>query len=130
MRAETITLVPDSFAKVTSITPQAAALFYNNFFKLNSTLRGLFKGKKMMQMVGAAVGKLDQLDVLVPILQRLTVRHKQFGIADKDYATVGSVLLQTLEQGLGPDFTPAVKQAWTEAYGVMSSTMITAENKG
>lgn len=132
MQAATISLVQDSFAKVAPIAPQAAALFYNNLFELNPALKDLFKGDmtaqgaKLMQMIGAAVGKLHQPDILIPILQHLAVRHKDYGVQDEHYATVGSALLKTLEQGLGEQFTPPVRAAWTEVYGVMSSTMIAA----
>ena len=132
MHAETISLVQGSFAKVAPIAPQAAALFYNNLFELNPNLKDLFKGDmtaqgaKLMQMIGAAVAKLHEPEVLLPILQHLAVRHKDYGVEDEHYATVGSALLKTLEQGLGAEFTPAVRDAWVQAYGVMSSTMITA----
>jgi nitric oxide dioxygenase len=33
-------------------------------------------------------------------------------------------LLWTLEQGLGPAFTPEVKDAWATVYGVLSGTMV------
>jgi hemoglobin-like flavoprotein len=33
-------------------------------------------------------------------------------------------VLKTLEMGLGEAFTPEVKAAWVEVYGVVSSTMI------
>jgi hemoglobin-like flavoprotein len=49
-----------------------------------------------------------------------------YGVQDAHYALVGGALLKTLEQGLGPAFTPQVKAAWTEVYGVMSSVMISA----
>jgi hemoglobin-like flavoprotein len=39
---------------------------------------------------------------------------------------VGATLLWTLEQGLGGDFTPAVRAAWAEAYGALSDMMIAA----
>jgi hemoglobin-like flavoprotein len=31
--------------------------------------------------------------------------------------------LWTLEQGLGEAFTPAVREAWVAAYGVLANTM-------
>jgi hemoglobin-like flavoprotein len=34
---------------------------------------------------------------------------------------VGTALLWTLEQGLGPDFTPEIRDAWTEAYLYVST---------
>ena len=36
---------------------------------------------------------------------------------------MGGALLWTLEQGLGPDFTPDVKAAWTTVYTVLATTM-------
>jgi len=39
---------------------------------------------------------------------------------------VGAALLWTLEQGLGADFTPEVKTAWTETYVALSGVMTSA----
>jgi hemoglobin-like flavoprotein len=66
------------------------------------------------------------LDSLAPVLQDLARRHVGYGVQEEHYATVGSALLQTLEQGLGDDFTPPVKAAWSAVYGVVADVMITA----
>jgi len=130
MNPETVTLVQQSWAKVTPIAPKAAELFYQNLFAADPELKSLFKGdmeaqgKKLMQMIGAAVGKLDELDTLVPVLQALGKRHVGYGVKDAHYQTVGGALLKTLGQGLGEGFTPAVKDAWTAVYGVMVSVMV------
>jgi hemoglobin-like flavoprotein len=132
MQQHTITLVQDSWNKVAGIAPQAAELFYQNLFAADPSLKPLFKGdmpeqgKKLMQMIGAAVGKLNDLPGLVPVLQNLGKRHAGYGVKDADYQTVAGALLKTLGQGLGDDFTEEVKQAWTEVYGVMAEVMITA----
>ncbi len=132
MKRETIQLVQQSWKEVATIAPQAAELFYKNLFDADPSLRHLFKGdmqaqgKKLMQMIGAAVGKLNDVDSLVPILQSLGSRHGAYGVKDAHYQTVGTALLKTLGQGLGAGFTPSVKAAWTEVYGVMASTMIQA----
>jgi hemoglobin-like flavoprotein len=132
MDSQTVSLVQSSWKSVEPIAPQAAALFYKNLFEADPQLQPLFRGnmeeqgKKLMQMITAAVNKLTELDTLVPILQNLGKRHGGYGVQDKHYDTVGGTLLKTLEQGLGPAFTPAVKQAWTDVYGVMASVMIAA----
>ena len=132
MDPKTITLVQDSWKQVAPIAPQAAAIFYNNLFTADPALKPLFKGDmtaqgaKLMQMIGAAVGKLNDLGTLVPILQAMGKRHVAYGVVDGHYATVGGALLKTLEMGLGPAFTAPVKAAWTEVYGVMADTMIQA----
>lgn len=132
MKHETIQNVQQSWALVKPIAPQAAQMFYANLFALDPTLQPLFKGDmaaqgaKLMQMIGAAVGKLDDLGTLVPILQGLGRRHGGYGVMPAHYETVGAALLKTLAEGLGDAFTPAVKQAWAEVYGVIASTMIEA----
>ena len=135
MTPKPLELVQSSFAQVAPIADEAAALFYHNLFSADPSLKPLFKGdmqaqgKKLMQMIGVAVGKLNELDVLVPVLQRLGERHLDYGVEDSHYATVGGALLKTLGQGLGDVFTEEVEQAWTTAYGVMANTMIAGANK-
>jgi hemoglobin-like flavoprotein len=132
MQQHTITLVQNSWQKVAAIAPQAAELFYQNLFTADPSLKPLFKGdmpeqgKKLMQMIGAAVGKLNDLPTLVPILQGLGKRHAGYGVEDSHYQTVGAALLKTLGQGLGSEFTEEVKQAWTAVYSVMAEVMVAA----
>ena len=125
-------VVQETFAQVAPIADQAAALFYGRLFELDPSLKALFKldmreqGRKLMQVIGLAVGKLDALDELVPVVQALGRRHAGYGVKAPAYDTVGSALLWTLEQGLGPAFTPEVRSAWTTVYGVLASTMKSA----
>ena len=122
-------LVQTTFAKVAPIADEAAALFYGRLFELDPSLRPLFKtdlkeqGRKLMRMIGMAVNGLDRLDELVPAVSQLGVRHAGYGVTDEQYDTVATALLWTLEQGLGPDFTPEVKEAWATLYGVLATTM-------
>ncbi|QSP94065.1 hemin receptor [Marinobacter salinisoli] len=129
MNAQQITLVQDSFAKVVPIADQAAAMFYSKLFEMDPELKPLFKGdmkeqgQKLMKMIGMAVNSLGRLDEIVPAVQQLGVRHAGYGVKDSDYDTVGGALLWTLEQGLGENFTPDCKAAWTETYTVLATTM-------
>ncbi len=132
MNQDTVALVQRSWRKVATIAPQAAGIFYGHLFAADPELKLLFKGdmeqqgKKLMQMIGAAVNKLDDLDTLVPILQGLGQRHVVYGVEDSHYKTVGSALLKTLAQGLGDDFTDSVKNAWTTVYNLMAEVMMNA----
>ncbi|MES2355506.1 MAG: globin family protein [Pseudomonadota bacterium] len=135
MEQQVISDVQSTWKVVEGIAPQAAALFYSNLFEADPSLKPLFKGnmeeqgKKLMQMIGAAVGKLTELGYLVPVLQSLAKRHVAYGVQEAHYGTVGAALLKTLEQGLGQAFTPQVKESWSEVYGVMSSVMISASKQ-
>lgn len=129
MTPEQATLVTQSWEKVLPIKDQAAALFYGKLFELDPSLRPLFKGdiqeqgRKLMAMINTAVRGLGDLNTLVPAVQALGRRHVGYGVQNEHYATVAVALLWTLEQGLGPAFTAEAREAWTEVYTVMASTM-------
>lgn len=124
-----IELVQTTWEKCVPIADQAAALFYGKLFELDPNLKPMFKsdikeqGKKLMQMITAAVRGLSDLNRLVPVVQDLGRRHVGYGAKDEHYATVGTALLWTLEKGLGDAFTPEVKEAWATVYGVLATTM-------
>ena len=60
---------------------------------------------------------------MVPAVRQLGARHANYGVRDEHYATVGSALLWTLEQGLGDKFTPAVHDAWLTVYELLAGVM-------
>jgi hemoglobin-like flavoprotein len=74
-------------------------------------------------MIATAVANLHQVAAILPAVQELGKRHVGYGVTDKHYEPVGAALLWTLEQGLGPAFTPAVKDAWTETYVTVAGVM-------
>jgi len=132
MQAQQIQLVRASFAAVRLTVSQPGALFYDNLFAADPSLRQLFpasiaqQGERLMAMIGSALDLLDRPATLVPVLRQLGARHAGYGVKDSHYATVGGALIQTLEQGLGVAFTSDVRQAWVDLYAVISSTMIDA----
>ena len=117
MTPEQKILVQESFEKVAPISEQAAAIFYGKLFEMDPSLKPMFKGdieeqgRKLMTMLGTAVRSLDNLEGLVPVVQKLGARHVDYGVQNSHYATVGAALLDTLAAGLGEDFTPEVKEA-------------------
>lgn len=129
MTPQQVELVQTTWEKCVPIADQAAALFYGKLFELDPSLKPLFKsdikeqGKKLMQMITAAVRGLNDLNRLVPVVQDLGRRHVAYGVKDQHYDTVGAALLWTLEKGLGDAFTAEVKEAWTAVYNVLATTM-------
>jgi hemoglobin-like flavoprotein len=129
MTPRQIDLVQKSFNDVKPIAATAAELFYKRLFALDPSLRPMFKGEMarqgqmLMSMIGAAVSGLRNLETLAPVVRKLGARHVGYGVKTEHYATVGSALLWTLEQGLGDKFTPEVREAWTGAYTLLSEVM-------
>jgi hemoglobin-like flavoprotein len=129
MDDHTISLVRESFDLIEPIAPQAGAMFYANLFEADPSLQGLFKGNmeqqaaKLMQMIAVAVAKLDQPEVLMPVLDQLGRRHAGYGVQDQHYDTVGAALLKTLYQGLGVAYNEDVEEAWVTVYAVLAARM-------
>ena len=126
-------LIRESWAAVEPIADTAAGLFYGRLFELDPTLERLFRRTDMVRQrqvlmgtLAVVVKTLDRIEELLPAVEALGRRHAGYGVRESHYATVGEALLWTLEQGLGEAFTPAVREAWTAAYGTLASVMIEA----
>jgi len=130
MTPQQVDLVQSSFAKIAPIAETAAALFYSRLFEIAPQTKSLFhadmaeQGRKLMTTLAVVVNGLRNLDAILPAAKALAVKHVAYGVTATDYKPVGEALIWTLGQGLGPDFTPEVKDAWLSAYGALSGAMI------
>ncbi|MEQ9145024.1 MAG: globin family protein [Parvibaculaceae bacterium] len=122
--------VQETFEAVKPISDEAARLFYGRLFEIAPEVKPLFsgdmeeQGRKLMKTLTIAVAGLDDLNALVPVVQKLGQGHVAYGVKPEHYSKVGEALLWTLGQGLGDAFTPEVEAAWTEVYRILSETMI------
>jgi nitric oxide dioxygenase len=130
MTPEQVTLVQQSFAKVASISEQAAVLFYDRLFEVAPSVKAMFpddmteQRKKLMATLGVVVNGLSNLESVLPAVSALAKRHVAYGTKPAHYPVVGGALLWTLEKGLGDAWTPEVAAAWAAAYGTLSGYMI------
>ena len=87
--------------------------------------RSTQKGKLVsgLAVVGAGLRKAEELG---QHRQRLGEKHVAYGAQPAHYEAVGSVLLESLAYIAGDAWTPEDEQAWTDAYAVISKTMIDA----
>ena len=129
MNTEKIALVRSSWQQVLPIKDTAAQLFYGQLFELDPSLRNMFRGdmveqgRKLMAMINTVVNSLDKLGPILGRIEELGRGHVAYGVTEAHYDTVGNALIWTLGQGLGEQFTPAVKEAWVEAYTTLATTM-------
>ena len=129
MTPEKIALVRSSWQQVLPIQDTAAQLFYGQLFELDPSLRSLFKGdmveqgRKLMTMINMVVISLDKLGPILETIEDMGRRHVAYGVTEAHYDTVGNALIWTLGQGLGEQFTPAVENAWADAYNTLASAM-------
>ena len=130
MTPEQHTLVRASWRRFEPRLRASGLRFYEQLFALDPTVAHLFahvdidhQERKLMIMLTEIVRVLDQPVALVPELASLGHRHVGYGVKDDDYGSIGSALLWLLEQVLGEEFTPELREAWSEAYLLVSSIM-------
>jgi hemoglobin-like flavoprotein len=129
MTTDQIHLLRKSFARVEPQAQVAALVFYRRLFELDPSLRPLFKtdievqGRKLMDMLGAALSLTERPGALEKELLNAGARHVRYGTMDEHYPTVGQAMLDMLAEVLGDEFTPATRQAWTEFYTYTAETM-------
>ena len=133
MTPRQIELVRESFARVAPIADVAATIFYDRLFALDPAVRRLFvatdmptQRRNLMQTLAVVVANLDRLEGIIPAVEALGRRHAGYGVSETDFETVGAALLETLEVGLKPDFSPETRVAWATAYGLLATVMIAA----
>ena len=129
MNAAQQELVRTTFATLAVMPEVAGALFYERLFAANPSFRPLFKndmriqGVKLMTMLAMVVYNLPEPGQVMPAIRDLAVRHVEYGVKLADYDAMREALLWTLEQALGEDFRPSVRDAWTVCYDELADEM-------
>src|SRR5712692_11298144 len=129
MTAEQIELVQRTWRSILPVGDTAAELFYGKLFSLDPTLKALFKndmkdqGRNLTAMMSVAVGALSRPERITLAVRELGRRHAAYGVQPRHYEIVATALLWALEKCLGEAFTPEVRTAWTEVYGLLARTM-------
>ena len=129
MSPQQVEVIRRTFARLAAAPDVTAFAFYRNLFTLAPEVRRLFhtdialQSRKLMQMLQTIVDGLDQPAALSVTLEELGARHAGYGVQPVHYSQVGMALLQTLDQTLGPECTPEVREAWGAVHGWISETM-------
>ncbi|HEX3771595.1 MAG TPA: globin domain-containing protein [Polyangiaceae bacterium] len=134
-------VIRDTWRLVVPIADTAADLFYKKLFELRPDYRALFTGdlvsqkKKLVAMLNFIVKSLDWPDAawrdtvaeendLFLVVLALGRRHTDlYKVPDAAYAAVGEALLWTLDYGLGKKFDGPARDAWTQVYTLVATTM-------
>jgi len=129
MDARKVALVQQSFEKVAAIGLPAAEIFYAELFAIDPSLRSMFSGdmkeqqKKLLSALALVVRSLHTPEKIIKAVEKLAVKHLDYGVQPEHYTYVGNALLRTLKKGLGADFTPELCDAWTDAFRMLARVM-------
>ncbi len=119
----------ECFDLITPTKEKFTHLFYVNLFAHDPELRKLFVQDMYIQERSLAatlqmiVEAIEQGNDIQQTLYKLGLRHVTYGVKIEYYAIMGTTLLNTFQEFLGERFTPAMRQAWEEAYRQVSIVM-------
>jgi hemoglobin-like flavoprotein len=119
-----------SFDLIAPHKDKFAEAFYQHLFEKYPETRQFFAGTDMPKQARALAGALalvvagiEKGDDVTPILKQLGERHKTYGVQAEHYPIVGEILIETFQDTLGDQWTPAYQDAWIQAYGVIAQVM-------
>ena len=129
MKAEQLKLVLDSLTLIQPIADKIAKGFYLHLFEIAPDTKKLFtgdmdrQGSMLMTSLSLAVSGLSNMDDVRPSVQALGERHFSYGVKLEHYQPALDSFIWALEQHLGDQFTPLLKDAWTLAFQALTDTM-------
>jgi hemoglobin-like flavoprotein len=134
MTPEQVDLLRKSFDAMYPMRRDIADLCYSRFFELAPDARDLFPGDmerqriKLMDMIAALVGSLDQRPLFQSLVADSGRRHAGFGVQPSQYAAMGEALIWSLECKFGASFTPELQESWRALYATVQVEMLRAAN--
>jgi len=124
-----VAVLQESFSLVAAKETELALHFYALLFERYPQTKPMFRrrteeqAKMLTQALAAVVAHADDTAWLVATLPPMGAKHVTYGVTVEMYDWVGECLLVALADVCGDDFTPAVREAWTAAYGAIASLM-------
>lgn len=112
------------------------SLFYANMLGAHPELTRIFnmgnqaRGAQQQSLASAVfayAANIGAPEALGPVVQRIVHKHVSVGIRAEHYPIVGKHLLEAIAATLGDAATPALLDAWKEAYTSLASLLIAAE---
>ncbi len=137
LSAQNIALVRSTVPILAEHGIEITRTFYKSLFQTNPELRHIFnaanqsnddQAKALADAVFSYANNIDQLENLVPAVQRIAHKHVSIGVTASQYPIVGKHLLDAIQTVCDlPDGDPLL-DAWSEAYNVLASIFINAES--
>jgi len=129
MNSQQVALVQQSFEKAAALGEKVAEIFYDELFAIDPSLRSMFKGdmheqrQKLLAALALVVRSLHTPEKILGPVQKLAIKHVDYGVRPEHYTYVGNALLRTLKKGFGREFTPELCDAWVEAFRMLAKVM-------
>ena len=112
--------------------------FYKNMFEQNPEVAPLFdmnkqksgeQPKALAMAVLAAAQNIDNLQAILPVVDRIAIRHCDCNVKEEHYPIIGKHLLGAIKVVLKDAATDEILDAWANAYEVIAKVFIDKEKE-
>ncbi|MFD2176530.1 NO-inducible flavohemoprotein [Veronia pacifica] len=133
---QTIEIVKSTAPLLAQTGPEITTHFYDRMLNRHPELKDIFnmsnqlnhaQHQALFNAVHGYAANIDNLEVLLPVVEKIAQKHTSFNISPDMYAIVGENLLATIDAFFSPG--QAVLDAWAEAYGVLADVFIHREKE-
>ncbi|MET4165993.1 MULTISPECIES: globin domain-containing protein [Gordonia] len=125
-------VLQDSLSLVIDDEQKLMLDFYDRLFDEHPEVRPMFgadlrpQAAMLQQAIAAVLDHLDDAEWLGRTLGALGRRHNDLGVTPEMYEWVAGVLITTMAEHGGAEWTDEMTSAWTEALGAVAGLMLDA----
>ncbi|WP_344660588.1 globin domain-containing protein [Catenulispora subtropica] len=129
-RAQALTLVRQGFAAVVARPEVFTAALYEDFFTSNPRYQKYFVGdpkrrdERTLEVAERVVTELDRPGALLPLLRRLALEYRKYGVREPHYRAFAGSVMTALERTIGEAWTYEAAVAWVDELTMVASAML------
>ncbi|MEZ0108838.1 ferredoxin-NADP reductase/hemoglobin-like flavoprotein [Catenulispora sp. EB89] len=130
-RAQALALVRQGFAAVSARPEVFTNSLYEDFFTSNPRYRKYFaagdearRDERTLEAATRVVAGLDRPGALLPLLRRLALEYRKYGVREPHYRAFAGSVMTALERTIGEAWTYEAAVAWVDELTMVASAML------
>ena len=136
LNQKTIDIIKSTVPALREHGVEITKTFYNRMFENNPEIKAMFnmdkqesgeQPKALAMAVLAAAQNIDNLEAILPAVQKMCRAHVNSNVKPEHYPIIGENLLAAIKEVLGDAASEEVLNAWAEAYEVIAEIFIKIE---
>ena len=130
-RAQALALVRQGFAAVSARPEVFTNSLYENFFTSHPRYRKYFaagdearRDQRTLEAGTRVLAELDRPGALLPLLRRLALEYRKYGVREPHYRAFAGSVMTALERTIGQAWTYEAAAAWVDELTMVASAML------
>jgi len=130
-RAQALALVRQGFAVVSARPEVFTNSLYEDFFTSHPRYRKYFaagdearRDQRTLEAATRVLADLDRPGALLPLLRRLALEYRKYGVREPHYRAFAGSVMTALERTIGQAWTYEAAAAWVDELTMVASAML------